>query len=293
MVGQDEIVAVLKELAKKDHPPPMLFSGPSGVGKTTAAHCFAAEIKWPIIEINASDDRGINVIREDVKNNARLAYKKVIYLSEADYLTSDAQPALRRTMEKYGESTVFILSVNYLHRIIEPIQSRCAKFVFNKLDKRTIITQLVKICKTENVPYNAAEAKKALVQIAEMTNGDLRKAINILDAVISSSGTITEAEVLMQQKPLFAKEALDLALSGDFDNARVKIEECYAQTGYSTDEICSELYKALKEIPQTGRRLRLYDRLADIEYHCKIGCDAIIQLVSFMAYIAASGAMQE
>jgi len=294
--GQDAIIKSLKEQIKKfkqtgEKPFNMLFSGPAGVGKTTTAHAFAHALGWPIIELNASDERGINVIREKVKNTAKLAYKQIIYLDEADNLTSDAQPALRRIMEQHTHDTVFIMSVNYLHKIIDPLQSRCVKYTFKRLNKRTVLQTLVDICKNEGVPYKVDDAKNALLAIVDMTNGDLRRAISILEAVVSSEGTITEAGVLMQQKPIFAKAALDFAMQGDFDNARTKIEESYAQSSFSSEDICQEMYKVLAKYPATERRLRLFAYLTDVEYRCKIGCDVPLQLVGFMAFVAATGGM--
>ena len=158
---QVEIVSRLKEFVKNGTMPHCLFAGPPGTGKTTAALCLARDLfgtrfQDVFMELNASDERGIDVVRTTVKEFARMASLsavpfKILVLDEADNMTGDAQHALRRTMEKFTDTCRFILCCNYSGRIIEPIQSRCALFRFTPLPEEKIVGYLGHIAKEEGV----------------------------------------------------------------------------------------------------------------------------------------------
>ncbi|HEX69475.1 MAG TPA: replication factor C small subunit, partial [Candidatus Bathyarchaeota archaeon] len=183
IVDQEEIVSRLKGFVKARNVPHCLFAGPPGTGKTTAALCMAHDLYGEnfanyIMELNASDERGINVIRETVKTFARTIAIgevpfKIFILDEADNMTADAQQALRRTMERYTETCRFILIANYSGRIIEPIQSRCAPFRFTYLPPEKIAERLRFIAEKENVELQDTGLKAIL----DISGGDMRKAI--------------------------------------------------------------------------------------------------------------------
>src|SRR3989338_7770496 len=190
LVGQKEITARLKKAAEDRNVPNMLFAGPAGVGKTSAAVALSKELfgksfNQNFLELNASDDRGIDVVRTTIKEFARtLAFDsgfKIIFLDESDALTADAQQALRRTMERYTRTCRFILSCNYSSRLIEPIQSRCVVFRFTPLPATQVANKLKEIAEKEKVEIGE-DAVKAMIYVSE---GDLRKAINILQASAS------------------------------------------------------------------------------------------------------------
>ncbi len=181
VVGQRPIAEKLANYVKSNSIPNMMFSGPAGVGKTTSAIALAKELfgksfEQNFLELNASDDRGIDVVRNTIKDFARtLAFDsgfKIIFLDESDALTTDAQQALRRTMEKYTRTVRFILSCNYSSRIIEPIQSRCVVFRFRPLSSKEISERINQVCKAENLSIDES-AMNALYYVSE---GDMRKA---------------------------------------------------------------------------------------------------------------------
>ena len=197
IVGQDDIIKRVSALTNSLNIPHLLFAGPAGIGKSTLALVIVKQLfgdKWKdnYLELNASDERGINVVREKVKSFARTksignVTFKVIFLDEADALTPEAQQALRRTMENYSSTCRFILSCNYSSKIIDPIQSRCALFRFKLLEKRHVEIYLKRIAEKENLALSPA----AIEIIYEGSEGDCRRATNILQSTASISPDIT------------------------------------------------------------------------------------------------------
>ncbi|MDL5502913.1 MAG: replication factor C small subunit, partial [Candidatus Methanoperedens sp.] len=196
VVGQVEVIKRLQSYVQSRNLPHLLFSGPPGVGKTASAICIARELfgeGWMnnFTELNASDERGIDIVRTKIKNFARTAPLgeaefKIIFLDEADALTSDAQSALRRTMEKYTSSCRFILSCNYSSKIIEPIQSRCAVYRFKPISSAAVEEKVKQIAKIEGVTLT----DDGLEAIRYVAAGDMRRAINALQAAAMLDKTV-------------------------------------------------------------------------------------------------------
>jgi len=286
VVGQEHVVAHLKEIVARRAKIHMLFIGPPGCGKTSTAHALANEMGVPIYELNASDERGINVIREKVKRIAFTAGEKIILLDEADNITDDAQHALRRIMEKAEKaSTVFILTANEDWKIIEPIKSRCAIFRFKKLSKEEVLKVIVNVLKQEQVQVKLTdEVKNAILFLVDYVDGDLRRAINILETLITSSRTLTVETIKMLAPPPIASRVLELALSGRVEEAVKTLEDLYIQNKLDTMTTFNDLYKAVKALDVNPLiRARLYEKLAETEGRVRLGCNPLIQLVGFVA----------
>jgi len=209
IVGQKQIVARLEKYVGEESMPNLMFTGPAGVGKTTTALALVKSIlgeywRQNFLELNASDARGIETVRNHIKNFCRLkpvgAPFRIIFLDEVDNMTKDAQHALRREMEMYTKTASFILSCNYSSKIIDPIQSRCAIFRFAPIKGEEIKKRLKFICESEG--FKADD--KGLESIVYFAEGDMRKAVNVLQAAASDEGIIDEDavyEVVSKAKP--------------------------------------------------------------------------------------------
>lgn len=233
MVGQNDIVEEIRE--NLSNLPHLLFYGPAGVGKTTMAYIIGRELfgenfRSNFMELNASDERGIQVIREKVKNFAKVqplnADFKVIFLDEADYLTADAQASLRRVMEVYHKTTRFILSCNYSHKVIPAIKSRCKCYGFNKLDDKDIKELLVSIAPSEL-------GVEVIDGIVKDCNGDMRSAINELQGLKAVKGArlkenkdyiINLIEFIKQGDFLKGRGLVDVMLKEGWDERRMLVE---------------------------------------------------------------------
>ncbi len=300
IVNQKEIVKGISNLVKSPDIPHMLFSGPAGVGKTTAALCIAREIlgeEWKknTLELNASDERGIKMVRERVKEFAasvKLATDKdfdkpkIIILDEADEMTSEAQTALRRIIEDSSRTTRFIIICNYLSQIIEPIQSRCVVFRFTRLPKDDVVEQLKYICEKEKVKYE----EKAIVQIYESTGGDLRHCINVMQAA-SGMGSINAANVgtaIGLSGRSKVGDVLKLALAGKFHEARAKLLELTQIYGMSESDFLKyasqEAYDMKLDRPEEFSEL-----MAEYDYRLSAGAHPEIQLAALLAQIGRLG----
>ena len=297
--GQKEIVKRVKAFVEQKNMPHVLFAGPAGVGKTTLALVIAKKLfkkEWHqnFLELNASSDRGIDVIRNQVKDFARTRAIgdvpfKIIYLDEADALTREAQQALRRTMEIYTQTTRFIISCNYSSKIIDPIQSRCAIFRFKPLDKEEIFTIIDTIAKDEKLKIDD-KAKDALYTICE---GDVRRLENILQSSAAMSDHITE-ELLYSMasaaRPKEIDEVLRLALKNKFIEARSKLLEVMLSYGLSGQDVIKQIQKELMNLDIDNRiKMELVDKCGEAEFRMTEGSDEFLQLEAFLAKVALAG----
>lgn len=299
VVGQKETVELLKAYVKAGNLPNMLFSGPPGVGKTTCALALAHEIygkdiSGNFLELNASDERGIEVVRGRIKDFARSISLggvpfKIIFLDEGDALTADAQQALRRTMESYSKITRFIISANYSSKIIEPLQSRCAIFRFIPLEEKDVKKELERIAKEEKLKVDDA----ALSAIYYVSEGDMRKAINILQGASMHSQHITEElvhKVSSRARPKEIREMIETALNGDFKNARQKLDKLMIDYGLSGEDVIFQIYREVPSlaIPEE-KKVVLIDRIGEYNFRLVQGANERIQIEALLAHFTAIG----
>jgi len=299
VIGQKSIVERLSAYVKTRSMPHMLFAGPAGSGKTTCAIALARELYgdgWrnSLIELNASDERGIDIVRGKIKDFARAASIggsdfKIIFLDEADSLTSDAQAALRRTMERYTQTCRFILSCNYSSKIIEPIQSRCAVFRFRPLSEADVKSYLSRIAKSEGVDVTA----EGLDAICDLAAGDLRKATNILQ-VASSLGRKVDQDMVFESteniRPSEIQELLKTALGGSFTAARSKLDDLIARHGLSGEDIIAGIHRAVFDLGVSEEaKIHLIDRVGEVEFRMISGSSERIQLEALLAHFAHEG----
>jgi len=299
IVDQKEIVDRLKSFVKARNVPHCIFAGPPGTGKTTAALCLSRDLysdayREHTMELNASDERGIDVVRETVKTFARVKSIgeipfKIMILDEADNMTSDAQQALRRTMERYTGTCRFIMCANYSGKIIEPIQSRCAPFRFSYLPRREQDAYLNQIAEKEKIKLTV----DGLDAIFEVCGGDLRKAINTLQAATSLEKPV-DAKVVYsiagKASPVDVQEMLKTAMDGNFIESRKQLRDMIQKYGVAGSDIIrqihSEVFRA--DIPELWR-IKLAGIIGEVDYRLVEGADEEVQLSALLAKLVEAG----
>lgn len=293
IIGQKSIIESLQKFVESKAVPHCLFAGPPGTSKTTAAMAMARDLFGEFfvrnfMELNASDERGIDVVRNQIKNFARTlpagdAPFKILVLDEADHLTADAQHALRRTMESYAQSCRMILICNYSSRIIPPIQSRCAVFRFSRLSDEDITGRLKHITKQEGVEID----DKGINAVLYLSEGDMRAAINLAQAASSASKKVTDEVVFSisgRVSPQTIKGMLLEAKGGDYLQSLDQLRKLIYKQGVSPVDLVRQIHREIQNLElRTDKRMEVLEQVAEIEFRVGEGADGEIQLASLLA----------
>jgi len=298
ITDQIEVVERLKGYIKSHNLPNILFAGPPGTGKTTSAIALAKEIfednwKANFLELNASDERGINVVRGNIKSFARTQALnsdfKIIFLDEADALTKDAQNAMRRTMERYTGTCRFILSCNYSSKIIAPIQSRCALFRFRPIAENAMIERIKFITESEEMSIT----ENGIGAIVYVSEGDLRMAINLLQSASVMGKTIDEKlifKIAAKVRPEYIRKILEVALSGDFMKARTELRKIMISNGMTGEDVVSQFHREVfnLNIPEESKII-LVDKIGEYDFRLTEGSNDLIQIEALLAQFVKHG----
>jgi replication factor C small subunit len=295
VIGHSNITERLQAFVEKNTVPHMMFAGPAGTGKTTSAIALAKDLygeQWQnnFMETNASDDRGIDVVRNQIKDFARTkpieADFKIIFLDESDALTNDAQQALRRTMERYSSTCRFILSCNYSSKIISPIQSRCAIFRFNRLEDEEVEEYLGRVIDGEELDVDES-GLQALVTVSE---GDLRKATNVLQAASIQGGSISEEtvfEVAASLKSEEVTEILNQAVAGNFVDARDSLSDLMINRGLDGVDVIKAIHREIFNLDISEKaKMEIIEQMGEYEFRIVEGGSSDEQIESLLAQIA-------
>ena len=296
IVGHEALIQKLLKFIENKAVPHCLFAGPPGTAKTTAAMAMARDLfgdtfNRNFMELNASDERGIDVVRTQIKNFARALPAgdipfKILVLDEADHLTGDAQHALRRTMESYANSCRMILICNYSSRIIPPIQSRCSIFKFPRLSDDAIAERLKFIAKKEKVKLDS----KGMDAILYLSDGDMRAAINLLQAASSADETVSDSTVFAisgKADPRSIKEMMDFAIAGDYEKSLQSLENLIYHQGVSPVDLVKQIHREILKLDfDNNRKISVLGRTAETEFRISEGASGEVQLAALLAFMS-------
>lgn len=300
--GQENAIKRIEALVKSGNLPHLLLAGPAGTGKTTTALVIAKKLygenyKFNFIELNASDERGIDVVRSTIKDFARTKALgnypfKLILLDECDSLTKEAQQALRRTMETFVDSARFLLSCNYSSKIIDPIQSRCAVFRFRPLNPGQTKEIMSIIAEKEGLTIQ----EDAVNALHELCNGDVRKLTNLLQSCASESKNIDTKivyDIISAAEPKEVEQILSMAIKGDFINSKKLLLDTMIKHGLSGLDIIRQIQKGIWALNlNDNSKVDMIEKCGEIEFRMVEGSDEFVQLEALLATFFKYGGQQ-
>ncbi|XP_071946391.1 replication factor C subunit 5-like [Antedon mediterranea] len=294
LIAHTDIINTINKFMKADRLPHLLFYGPPGTGKTSTILACAKQLYSPkeftsmVLELNASDDRGIGIVRGPILSfsSTRTIFRsgfKLVILDEADAMTNDAQNALRRVIEKYTENVRFCMICNYLSKIIPALQSRCTRFRFGPLDQDQMIPRLRHVINEERVEVTE-DGMTALITLA---TGDMRKSLNMLQSTSMAYDVVNEENVYMcTGHPLTTdiEQMLNWMLNTDFLSAYNNILNLKTLKGLALQDILTEVHTYVHKVEFPANvRVHLLEKMADVEYRLASGTNEKIQLGSLVA----------
>jgi len=292
LYGQDEVVSVLSHYKSIEELPNLMFIGSPGIGKTAAAYVLANTLGVSLVELNSSDERGIDTIREKVKTLLFTVGQRIILLDESDSLTIDAQNALRRPMEKALQTTNnrLILTVNRQWKIIEPIISRCANFYFKPLSDESIKKIVLRVLKGEKISFKSKEeVLKVLNTIASASGGDARKSLNLTEKVLTDKANILAILEREIAEVDLAKETLQYAVQGEYEKTLRSLETLLLSYQVDSEKVIEVFYKGLKNLDiEPIKKFPLYRYLADTERSLKLQTNPLVQFSGFLFSVIAA-----
>jgi len=298
IVGHEEVVKRMEKFLDTEDIPHVVFAGLQGIGKTAIIQAFAKEKygkdNWRnnILELNASDERGIDTIRDKVKNYAVQGtigdhQYKIVFLDEADQLTKDAQTALRRIMEDHADVTRFFLSCNYLSQIIGPIQSRCAPFSLSPLTDDDLYQIGQNVAEDEGITI-ADDTLKLMVNAAD---GDARKLINSMQAAVYEGEIDANGVnvVVSTVDDALVEQIVNTAVEGDLDDAMRQLDVEVLKEGVPTNQLCDSFLRVIKKQDLPGdTKAKMLDELATANWRAMRGANPHVVFHSFLADLHVS-----